>query len=854
MPKFNTRRDQAAAVESPESVFRSLRPTDGEVRHLWAHQADLLRDYQKIGATSQNVAVELPTGAGKTLVGQLLGEYRRRALSQRVAYLCPTIQLARQAKIKADAYGIPAVLLVGKQRDYARADLTSFNRGQTLAISTYWGVFNNNPALEAQTLILDDAHAGEGAVAGMWSVEADRNDPLYKALVPAFLDSLPDAFAERLRRDDPDPFRRRAVELVPPTVIFERADLLRDALDEHATDSNRYAATMLGDRIEHSLCFISGEQVLLRPLVAPTAAHAPFAAAEQRIYMSATLGSGGELERIFGVEEIVRLAVPAGWDEHGSGRRFFLFPGAARGDAGVDAFVYAAVKESGKALVLGPSAHEAESLASLAPDDVSVIYTREAERDLGTFVEADEGAVFLANRYDGIDLPDDACRLTVLSGLPAATHLQERFLYETLGATRVLTERIRSRVVQGAGRCTRNTKDYAAVIVRGARLTDFLARDENLRAMHPELQAEIAFGFDQSDDPSADLLDLLRSFLKQDEDWSVADSDIEARTAQLVRTVGHEMEELEAAAKHEVACWSALWQGDVEKAIDHALSVVDRIARVPGLNSYRALWAYLAASWATTLATESRDAGQERAAEKLRNAAEGAGRSARWRRPIALSGSHGPPTTDFDSRAARAAETLYGLGIRGLGFEKQVAEIEAQIASDEATPFELGLESVGRLLGFESVRPNAVADPDGAWRDDERDWLLFEAKTEEKAANPLSVGEVRQAGTHRDWVKNNLLWEQPARALTCIVAYKGTIDKTAASLAGDLVLVDPSVLRSIAESIIELHRELRPKARSYSQEELEAAFSEGFQERGLSSGELWATLSKSRLVDLPTTR
>jgi hypothetical protein len=210
------------------------------------------------------------------------------------------------------------------------------------------------------------------------------------------------------------------------------------------------------------------------------------------------------------------------------------------------------------------------------------------------------------------------------------------------------------------------------------------------------------------------------------------------------------------------------------------------------------------------------------------------------------------PTSDFDPRAARAADKLHGLGIRGIGFEKQMAEIEAQIASDEATLFELGLESVGQLLGFESVRPNATADPDGAWRDGDREWFLFEAKTEEKPTNSLSVGEVRQALTHHDWVRNNLLWENPARSLTCIVAYKEAIDKTAASLAGELVLVDPALVRKIAASVIELHRELRGKARSCAQEELEASFSQAFEGRGLTSDELWLTLGRSPLSGLPS--
>jgi hypothetical protein len=40
-------------------------------------------------------------------------------------------------------------------------------------------------------------------------------------------------------------------------------------------------------------------------------------------------------------------------------------------------------------------------------------------------------AVVLTNRYDGIDLPDDDCRLVVLDGLPTGADLQEKFLPAT---------------------------------------------------------------------------------------------------------------------------------------------------------------------------------------------------------------------------------------------------------------------------------------------------------------------------------------------------------------------------------------------------------------------------------------
>ena len=50
--------------------------------------------------------------------------------------------------------------------------------------------------------------------------------------------------------------------------------------------------------------FISSSTILIRPLISPTLTHSPFRSVKQRIYMSATLGNGGDLERFFGIKNI----------------------------------------------------------------------------------------------------------------------------------------------------------------------------------------------------------------------------------------------------------------------------------------------------------------------------------------------------------------------------------------------------------------------------------------------------------------------------------------------------------------------------------------------------------------------
>ena len=97
-------------------MFRDLKSRSPQIQHLWSHQADILRAYHK-EHKGKDIALELPTGTGKTLVGLLIGEWRRLVFGERAVYLCPTRQLARQVGLRATEYGMKAHVLVGSQKE-----------------------------------------------------------------------------------------------------------------------------------------------------------------------------------------------------------------------------------------------------------------------------------------------------------------------------------------------------------------------------------------------------------------------------------------------------------------------------------------------------------------------------------------------------------------------------------------------------------------------------------------------------------------------------------------------------------------------------------------------------------------
>ena len=135
-----------------------------------------------------DVAFRLPTGSGKTLVGLLIAEWRRRKFNERALYVCSTKQLVNQVVAEAQTkYGMAKTVraFTGSQKNYNSEAKAQFQSGEVVAVTSYGGLFNANTFFDEPNLIpLDDAHAAENYLAGFWTVAVGREEhqALYGAL------------------------------------------------------------------------------------------------------------------------------------------------------------------------------------------------------------------------------------------------------------------------------------------------------------------------------------------------------------------------------------------------------------------------------------------------------------------------------------------------------------------------------------------------------------------------------------------------------------------------------------------------------------------------------------------------
>lgn len=148
--------------------------------------------------------------------------------------------------------------------------------------------------------------------------------------------------------------------------------------------------------------------------------------------------------------------------------------------------------------------------ATVVKDDVSQMVEK-LRTSKGNFV-------VLANRYDGIDLPDDACRLLVLDGVPAGESYYEQHLASVRGDFTLITGRTAQTIEQGLGRGVRSGKDDCVVLLCGSGLVQFVGIKERLNLFSPETKQQFLIGQEiaklakkEGGEPMDKLVGLMRS-------------------------------------------------------------------------------------------------------------------------------------------------------------------------------------------------------------------------------------------------------------------------------------------------------------------------------------------------------
>ncbi|MFG0702877.1 DEAD/DEAH box helicase [Acinetobacter sp. TYF_19] len=764
---FKKPNSKSAVPDSPDRLFIDL--PRRKHASLFDHQGQVLRSYASDAINNSDVAIQLPTGSGKTLVGLLLAEWRRRKFDEKVVFLCPTRQLVNQVVEEANnKYGLTVQGFSGPIKGYSAEAKAAYKDRRKVAVTTYNSIFNTNPFFDdADVIIVDDAHAAENYLQNLWTFSVNRfseNDStLYRTIASVLKSVLTEQNFARMCGAWEDISDLTWVDKIPSTkfqiIKEDLCTVINSALTE--SSSQKYSWGMIRSHLHACQMYVSSSEILIKPFIPPTWSHNAFNDAKQRIFMSATLGQGGDLERLTGRPNIKRVSIPEGWDKQGIGRRFFIFPEKTLESDEIIDLRRHLMGMSGRSLVLTSSNDAANEIIEDIEQNLNfpIFTATDLEGGKDEFTNKSEAVAVIANRYDGIDFPEESCRLLFVEGLSQSTSLQERFLVNRMGASVLFNERTQTRALQAIGRCTRGLNDYSAVVITGDELSCYLTDSKRRKYFHPELQAELEFGVEQSSEIDKNtIIENFKIFIEHGEEWEEANQIILENRASVTQEPFPAMDELSRSVKYEINWQKALWNDDFVDAYDAARDVLSQL-KAPELKGYRALWSYLAGA-AADKATEAGFGDFRAQARDHYNLAKKATISIPWLSMLSreLNIPTNEPQLEFRNLLAmQQVEQIEGY-FDSLGLLNNTKFTSKEILIREGLrdkdSFETAQVLLGKHMGFKAFKEETEASPDPWWTIGDL-VIVFEDHVGAQDTSLLSPEKARQVALHPNWIKNH---------------------------------------------------------------------------------------------------
>lgn len=497
-----------------------LRPSQEAILKAWHQDQAKLRD----------VIVKLHTGQGKTLIGLLMLQSRLNAGNSPVVYLCPDHFLINQTCEQAKQFGIRTCTSEGELPE-------EFINGDRILVTSASKLFNgmtkfglHNQSILLDTVLMDDAHACSDRIREQCRIRIPKEEPAYSRLLSLFRAELEQqgigTFAEIENE------KREAFLPVPYWSWLNHESEVASILAQDADrKSIKFAWPLLKDMLKHCQCIVSGLAIEIEPYVAPLDTFGSYFKAKHRIFMSATVTDDAFLVK--GLQLSAKtISQPLTYaKETWSGEKMILLPSIIHENLNREQMVkwLATPSDNRKfgRVGLTPSAARSKDWKSYGAviTDKDNVDDAIAKLLLGGYKET----IVLVNRYDGIDLPDSACRILMFDSKPFSESLIDLYAERVRPNSKATITKTMRTIEQGMGRSVRGEKDYSVIVVVGSELVRTLRDATSRQYLSPQFAKQIEIGIElgkmakqeiaEGENPTNAFNGLIKQCLTRDDDW-----------------------------------------------------------------------------------------------------------------------------------------------------------------------------------------------------------------------------------------------------------------------------------------------------------------------------------------------
>ncbi|CAB3887365.1 hypothetical protein LMG26684_03906 [Achromobacter mucicolens] len=740
---------ESSGGEIPATLGELFKQLDRKATHTGLRTAQLAAlsalDRQ---LDERDVIMKLSTGSGKTVLGLLYAEMmRRKYKGEPVAYLCPTNQLAEQVVETGRLIGV-------KVSTFPKVGLPfDAMSGETVLACTYDKLFTANSVFESRSIrpsaiIMDDVHAGAERIRKYYTVQLPT--PIFeqlRALLRPLCESTDASTWSGIMKGDagstyevpywvwsqicPEVARLVAPSQDAPPLMFTWGNIAR--------------------YLELARCCISGESAEIALHIPPVEEVASYAGAKHRLFMSASIKDSSGLIAALACspEAYERLIEPT--EDEGAGERMILPTSLINAESkkAEIAAACATLAKNTNVVVLTTSSSQANTWvkagATLSQNADFDVTLEKLRTSTGNFV------VF-AQRFDGVDLPDDACRVLVIDGVPGGERVTDHVDAYRQKDSPEYEVRTINKFEQALGRAVRSSADYATVLLVGADIAAFIGRKNVSTLLEERTRLQVELGRDLASMPDhasksigGVIQDLAQALLSRNDGWKQAHN---------IRVkVGVKVPRSTALTPHEASALSMRDAWGLAKAKNFQ-GAVNRLRDATNMQNHSVPKAELL-YW---IAAYQHQFDPGHAAEVYKTAF---GLNTKFPRPQHLPDRKFARVTD----QAVALCRLFGVFGSANAALARVDEVRLKLAfGNAAETVERGLFELGELLGATSSRPEKETGrgPDVLWLFDDSS-ACIEAKSEKTA--PIHKSDASQLLLSGAWCDEQLVVGTPKPAL-----------------------------------------------------------------------------------------
>lgn len=737
----------------PIDIYDSL-DRRSEAGPLRPSQKSILKSWNEHRRNKKDNIVKLHTGEGKTLIGLLMLQAKLNESGEPAIYVCPNIYLANQVRLEAKKFGIPFCEF-GESKDIP----DDFTLGKSILITHVQKLFNGktkfglfNKSVTVGSLILDDSHACIDSIRSSLTIKIKKEHTLYKKLLSIFEQELRSQGEGSYLEIESGSYNTMLP--IPYWSWLDRLDEVTPLLLEHKEDKSiAFIWELIKDSLNNCQAFFSGSYLEISPILMPIKAFGSFSKASHRILMSATTQDDAFAIKGLGFD-IEAIKTPlTNTDLKWSGEKMILIPSLI--DATLDRenivhwFARPVAKRFFGIVFLTPDFSKKSQYENIGAD------VAESE-DIFDHVQAlktgqCENAKVFANRYDGIDLPDDACRILILDSKPYFDSLLDRYEEDCRVDSDIINIKIAQKVEQALGRSVRGEKDYSCILIVGGDLTKFVKSHATNKYFSSQTKKQVDIGLqiagfakeelknDSDSEAKTVLRKLVNQSLQRDTDWK------DYYTEEMNELIpGTPPEGLYEVLKMEFDAESTFIAGRIENACIIIQKLCDKFSNIPAEKGW--YMQQLARYKYNTSKTES-------------NTLQGTAFSLNSQLLKPKSGANYKAINYInENRLARIKIWLKNYKTHEdltLSVNGMLDNLAFGVSSEK---FERSMKELGDALGFISQRPDKVIKkgPDNLWCIGSNEYILIECKNEvESNRAEIIKNEASQFNTHCGWFEEN---------------------------------------------------------------------------------------------------